>query len=68
MFCCVKKKKKKKICLSIEKINSRGRSLPRYDFFFVRYFFGLFLFHVSIVFFYTLGRKISIRVGSKLGK
>ena len=55
-----------KICLPIKKVNSRGRPLPRYDLFRARYF-CLFLFNVSIMFFYTLERKISIRVSSKLG-
>ena len=52
--------KKKRICLSIEKVNSRGRLLPRYDFFRALFFFCLCLFYVSIMFFYTLERKKSL--------
>ena len=63
-MCCVNKK----ICLPVKKVNSRGRLLPRYGFFSCAIFFCLFLFHVSIMFFYTLERKIAIRVGSKLEK
>ena len=49
MFCCAKKKKK--ICLSIEKVNSRGRPLPRYDFFSCVIFF--------VVYFYFMSRSCS---------
>lgn len=54
-ICCVNKK----ICLPIKKVSSRDRPLPRYGFFFVRYFV-YYLFYVSFMFFYTLERKISL--------